>query len=616
MARAIPSFFCATVALMRLLVSLLLVTIGSAADFDIIVFGSTPAGIAAALNAGRHGHSVLLLEETSHVGGMLSGGLSYTDFRSLESLQGTFRDYTERVEAHYLARYGPNSPQLQASFFGTLAEPHVSSAVLAEMLTQFPKITLSTRTVLLSAETTAGVITHVHVRSPQGPQAHRARAFIDASYEGDLAAAAGFSYRIGRESSLEFGERFAGHIYFKDGKIFDGSTGRGDRKIQCYNFRVTMSEDPANSLPVPRPYSYQPDRYLAILEAIRQGQIRHPMAESKDGVLRLQRLPNQKADMNDVNTSPVGFGLPGQNWDYPDASRVTRATIFEQHRDYALGLLYFLQNDPRLSDPFRAEARHWGLPKDEFPASGHFPPSLYVREARRFPGLYLFTEHDVVADPVTQRSRLQPDSIAVGDYVINSHGVDQARAPYPDIREGYVVFGTVPYQIPYGVIVPTGAKNLFVAGALSASHIGFSALRMEPIWTALGQAAGLASHLLLKDGSVSVPALQKQLHQHGAMTFYISDVPRTSPLWSTVQTVGNLGFFHEPVPDAPMLTRRLRFGLQYSYAPAHHAARLTDVLAPETASRWNQLLIRARLLVPPPVPRETRGEFLKRLTLR
>ena len=200
MARAIPVLFCATVFLMRLIVSLLVISICSAADFDIIVFGATPAGIAAALNAGRHGHSVLLLEETSRVGGMLTGGLSYTDFRSLESLQGTFRDYTERVETYYLARYGPNSPQLHASFFGTLAEPHVSSAVLAEMLAQFPNITLSTSTFLLSTETSVGVITHVHVRSPQGPQAHRARAFIDASYEGDLAAAAGLSFSIGRES--------------------------------------------------------------------------------------------------------------------------------------------------------------------------------------------------------------------------------------------------------------------------------------------------------------------------------------------------------------------------------------------------------------------------------
>lgn len=317
--------------------------------------------------------------------------------------------------------------------------------------------------------------------------------------------------------------------------------------------------------------------------------------------------------MNDVNTSPVDFGLPGQNWDYPTASPERRAVIFEEHRQYALGLLYFLQNDARLPEAFRSEARRWNLPRDEFAESGHFPPALYVREARRFPGSYVFTEHDVMADPATQRSRLQPESIAVGDYVINSHGVDDARPPYPDIREGYVVFGTVPYQVPYGVIVPQGARNLFVPGALSASHVGFGALRLEPIWTALGQAAGVAADLLLRDGAVSVSELQAELHRRGAMTFYVSDVPRTSSQWAIVQAVGNLGFFHEPVSGAPMLTRRPRFGLQYSFAPDHHAARLADRLTPETSARWRALLRHARWKVPAPVAGETRGAFLNRL---
>ncbi len=580
---------------------------------DIVVYGATPAGIAAALNAARTGRTVELIEPSSVLGGMLTGGLSYTDFRSIESLQGTFRDYMERVEQHYRSRYGENSPHLRDSFFGALAEPHVSRAVLEAMLAEYPSIQVRRRTTIVSAEAEAGVIRSIRVQGPNGELSIVARAFIDATYEGDLAAAAGFAFRVGRESTREFGERFAGHIFFKDGKIFDGSTGAGDHKIQCYNFRVVMTEDPANAAPLPQPPNYRPERYERILDGIRSGAILHPMAEAKNGVLRLQRLPNSKSDMNDVNTSPVGFGLPGQNWDYPTASPQRRAAIFEEHRQYALGLLFFLQNDARLPDTFRAEARRWNLPKDEFPESGHFPPALYVREARRFPGAYLFTEHDVIADPTTQRSRLQPGSIAVGDYVINSHGVDDARPPYPDIREGYVVFGTVPYQIPFGVIVPQGARNLFVPGALSASHVGFGALRLEPIWTALGQAAGVAAALLLTDGAVSVRKLQAELHRRGAMTFYVADVPRTSPQWAIVQSVGNLGFFHEPVPNAPMLTRRPRFGLQYSFAPDHHAARLNHPLTPETAARWHALLRKARWAVPPPVAGETRGAFLTRL---
>lgn len=580
---------------------------------EVVVYGGTPAGIAAALNAARSGRTVTLIEPSGHLGGMLTGGLSYTDFRSLESLQGTFRDYMERVEQYYKSRYGESSPPVRDSFFGALAEPHVSRAVLEAMLSEHPSIHVRRRTRILSAEAAAGVVRSLRVSGPTGEESMTARVFVDATYEGDLAAAAGFAYRIGRESTREFGERFAGHIYFKDGKILDGSTGAGDDKIQCYNFRVVMTEDPANAAPLPLPPDYRPERYTRILEGIRAGTILHPMAEAKNGVLRLQRLPNGKSDMNDVNTSPVGFGLPGQNWDYPSASVERRGEIFEQHRRYALGLLYFLQNDPRLPEPFRAEARRWNLPKDEFAESGHFPPALYIREARRFPGAYVFTEHDVIADPVTQRSRLQPESVAVGDYVINSHGVDEARLPYPDVREGYVVFGTVPYQIPFGVMVPRGARNLFVPGALSASHVGFGALRLEPIWTALGQAAGVAADLLLADGVVSVSKLQAELHRRGAMTFYVSDVPRTSPQWAIAQRVGNMGFFHEPVANAPMLTRRTRFGLQYSFAPEHHAARLGEPLTHETATRWRALLRQARWTIPVQVQGETRGDFLSRL---
>jgi hypothetical protein len=580
---------------------------------DVVVYGATPAGIAAALNAAKSGRPVTLIEPSSHLGGMLTGGLSYTDFRSVESLQGTFRDYMERVEQHYRSRYGAGSPQVRESFFGTLAEPHVSSGVLAAMLAERPSITMRLRTALVGAEAVGGVVRSVRVKGPRGEETIAARAFIDASYEGDLAAAAGFAYRVGRESTREYGERFAGHIYFQDGRILDGSTGAGDGKIQCYNFRVVMTEDPANAAPLPQPANYRPGRYERILEGVRLGAIVHPMAETKNGVLRLQRLPNGKSDMNDVNTSPVGFGLPAKNWDYPDASLERRAAIFAEHREYALGLLYFLQNDARLPEGFRAEARRWHLPKDEFAETGHFPPALYVREARRFPGAYVFTEHDVMADPVTQRSRRQPESVAVGDYVINSHGVDEAQAPYPAVREGYVVFGTVPYQIPFGVLVPVGARNLYVPGALSASHVGFGALRLEPIWTALGQAAGVAAELLLTDGAVSVGKLQAELHRRGAMTFYVSDVPRTSPLWAMVQTVGNLGFFHEPVAGAPMGQRRLRFGLQYSYAPEHHAARLEEPLTPETAARWRALLRAARWEAPAPAAGETRGDYLRRL---
>lgn len=220
-----------------------------------------------------------------------------------------------------------DSPQRRDSFFGALAEPHVSRAVLEGMLGEQPTIEARRRTVLLGAEATAGVLRAIRLRGPRGEESLAGRVFIDGSYEGDLAAAAGFSFRVGRESTREYGERFAGHIYFQDGRILDGSTGAGDGKIQCYNFRVVMTEDPANAAPLPMPPDYGPERYERILEEVRAGRIQHPVAEAKTGVRRLRRLPNGKADRNDVNTSLVGFGLPGQNWDYPMATPARRAEI-------------------------------------------------------------------------------------------------------------------------------------------------------------------------------------------------------------------------------------------------------------------------------------------------
>lgn len=261
-----------------LCVALLTVSSGCLAQ-EVVVYGATPAGIAAALNAARTGRTVALIEPSRNLGGMLTGGLSYTDFRSLESLQGTFRDYMERVEKHYRSRYGENSRQLRESFFGTLAEPHVSRAVLAGMLAEHPSIAVRLQTTILGAESVEGVVRRIQVRGPDGEAWIAARVFIDATYEGDLAAAAGFAFRVGRESTREYGERFAGHIFFKDGRIFDGSTGAGDHKIQCYNFRVIMTEDPANAAPLPQPANYRPDRYVRILDGIRSGAILHPMSE-------------------------------------------------------------------------------------------------------------------------------------------------------------------------------------------------------------------------------------------------------------------------------------------------------------------------------------------------
>lgn len=590
---------------------------------DVLVHGATPAGVAAALNAASLGHTVVLTEETGRIGGLLTGGLSYTDFRAPESVQGAFRDYMERVVAYYRRTAGDGSPQVDECFDGAHAEPRVSLAVLSRMLAAQPRVRLLHRHLLGRVLSRHDRIEWAEfAREPSGDAVLvQARLFIDATYEGDLAAAAGAAYRVGREGVAEYGERLAGHIFFRRGALLYGGTGEGDRAIQCYNFRVILTERESNRLPIGRPSAYSRQPYTPLVPLFRNGVLQRAFSEDHSGVLRLQRIPNGKSDFNDINVSPVGFGLPGRNWQYPEGSRAVRRQIFDEHRQHALGLLYFLQNEAELPPAVRAEAQRWGLPRDEFEESGHFPPQLYVREGRRIVGRTTFTQHDVELQRGTARARLHRDAVAIADYPLNSHGVAPAGAVYDNVREGYFVYGDLPYQVPYGVIVPKTIGNLLVPVAVSASHVGYSAVRMEPTWTALGQAAGVAAHLALTRnlavGDVPVAALQRLLHARGAATFFFSDIPRTHPRFALLQRLGCLGFFHEPVGNDFQLTpRRLRRPIQYYYSPERHAADLAAPLSPATATLWRGLAEREGWTAPPFRPGMTRGAYLDELALR
>jgi hypothetical protein len=588
---------------------------------DVLVVGATLPGIAAALNAAQLGHSVVLTEESTRIGGMAAGGLSYTDSRTLQALQGTFRDYMERVEAYYREIYGADSPQVRESYHGIHAEPRVALHVMEQMLKEQPRIRLLKQHAILSTSSEGNVIQSAAFEDlrTHATLLVQARIFIDATYEGDLMAASKAPYRVGRESTREYGERFAGQIYFQKGVLLYGGTGEGDRAIQCYNFRVTMTDRADNRVMVSKPEGYDRSRFTPILPLYKSGQLKRAFSEDHTGILRIQRIPNGKADINDINTSPIGFGLPGRNFDYPEGNRETRKRIFDEHRTHALSLLYFLQNDPEVPQHIREEARQWGLARDEFQDSGHFPTQLYVREARRLEGRYVFTQHDVEMAPGTTRAKHHPDSIAINDYPLNSHGVAPAGQLYVDVREGYLVYGSLPVQIPYGVMVPKAVTNLLVPVAVSASHVGFSSLRMEPAWTALGQAAGVAAHLALEGktevAKVPIHRLQRILHERGAATFYFSDIPRAHPQFAFLQRLGSLGFFHEPAPPGFRLnTRKVIYGLQYFEAPEGHAAELNAVLTKATAQYWRGLIERAGKKAPEYREGMTRGEYLGKLT--
>ena len=593
---------------------------------EVVVYGGTMSGIAAALNAASLGRSVVLIEPSDRLGGIVTSGLSFSDFRSLESLGGAYREYARRVEQYYRDRYGPESPQVRECYFGTIAEPKVSLLVLERMLAEQSLVRVlrghSLSGVILGAPREGLAVIHaVRVGAPQlAPVEISAPFFIDASYEGDLAAAAGAPYRVGRESTREYGERMAGVLYMHNGKILPGSTGEADHRVQCANFRITMTRDPVNRVEIAKPSNYDRSEYAHVLEHYRSGRLKKAFTDGFDGVLRARILPNNKADVNDIKGSPLRLSLPGEMDAWPDGSPSTRWKIAARHRDYALGLLYFLQTDPELPEAVRADARQWGLPRDEFEDSSHFPPLLYVREARRILGEYVFTEQDAIAAPGSIRAKVQPDAIAMGDYVLNCHGEQKPGAFHPGVTEGDFVHDTAPFGIPYGVLVPRRIANLLVSVAVSASHVGYSALRMEPTFTAMGQAAGIAAHLALEAGGrardVRVPQLQRILHRRGAKTVYVSDVDTDSPLFEAVQHFGTRGFFHQ-LADLREITwqpLKPRVDTQHTWAVPYHDLKPDQPLEAELARSWLKLAGCPSAEAAPAALRVaglTRGQFLQ-----
>ncbi|QDV69197.1 putative FAD-binding dehydrogenase [Rosistilla carotiformis] len=561
----------------------------AARQTDVCVYGSTPAGIAAAVSAAKAGRSVLLVEPTDRIGGMLTSGLSHTDFRSFEALTGFFLEFSKRVDADYRSRYGADSEQVVAAFGGTHGEPSVNLRILQQMLAEYPSIATQKHLVLEEVATTESVggrrrIVSARFAGPQGQTLQvDARVFIDASYEGDLLAAAGECYHIGRESRSQYGEPMAGN-----------PQGQADGQVQGYNLRLIMTTDTTNMREPVEPKGYDRDDFIDVLKAFESGKLEHVFASDHSGIFRAHApgMPNGKADINDTPHAPVRLSMPDINDAYPDGDPATRAKIVAAHYAYNLGLLYFLQHDAAVPAAIREDARRWGFCRDEFPETEGIPPQLYIREARRMVGQHVFTGRDTEQAEGDARAVLHRDSIAIGDYVHNCHGTGRTGSRYDGKHEGEFYKKIPPYQIPYGVIVPAVTENLLVPVACSASHFGFGALRLEPIWSSLGQAAGWASAIAIEQDlpvqSIDVPQLQRRLHADGSATIYVSDVPPDSKDFAAVQWWGTRGGLHGLAPtDQP---RPKSLGSQYNAAFPGHAAELDQPTSEAVRSQWSKLL--------------------------
>ncbi len=605
-------------------------------SFDVVVYGATPGGVAAALNAAREGVRVGLYEPDGHVGGLTSGGLSNTDFKSFESVGGTFREFMQRVVAYYAELHGAESPQVIDSVEGGYYEPRVAREVFEKMLSEAGvEVLLDRRLVKADMEPSADGrkrIAQLHfVGSDKSEWTVQGAIYIDGTYEGDLIAAAGVACRVGCEAKSEYGESLA----------FD----KANDYVQTYNFRICMTSDPENSWRVVEPPNYDRARYAPLLQYIADGTVKSLSNQGGDPqshVLKIRPIPNKKADFNDNFRSPVSLSIVNINQPWPEGSPEVRRKIYDEYKSYSLGLLYFLGNDPEVPEEWRDQMSLWGLPNDEYLNTDHWTPALYVREGRRMVGRYIYTQNDMALSDDGVRAKLHPDSVAIGDYPMNCHGV---WAPGPtEPRIGYFSQAVEPFQIPYGVLLPKDVDGLLAPVPLSASHVGFSAVRMEPTWTALGQAAGIAAAMALKRktplADLDVDRLQMELHRQGALTVYISDlgaltevkrpewderggsfhvylntVPPQSPYFLAAQYFGTKGFLHGLIDPktAPQENREPTTG-QWSSRRPYHELQPDRPMDDALAQRWLRMAAELGVKIKlENLTSMTRGEFLNAL---
>ncbi|OYW24245.1 MAG: xanthan lyase [Planctomycetales bacterium 12-60-4] len=539
-----------------------------------MVYGGTAGGVMTAVSGARHGLKTLLLEPGQHVGGMATGGLSRTDVGKREVLGGLALEFYYRVgERYQMRRY--NVPV--AWFY----EPRIGESVLREMLAEAGVTVhyghrLREQTGVLKSGTTIREIT------TENGARFAAKVFADATYEGDLMARAGVPYRVGREGRDEYGESLAPE--------------QADDQLQAYNFRFMMTRDPENRVaPVPPP-GYRREDFVGVLAALESERVQKIFDYPRNCIFKAQTppLPNGKYDINDVSSGLVRLSLPGKNRAWPNGDPAARAEVFAEHLRDQVGLLYFLQHDEAVPEAFRREAQEWGWCRDEFVETGHLPPQLYVREARRMVGARVFTQRDSEHAPGDARAVLHRDAIAMGDYGNNCHGTAHEGPRFGGKHTGEFYNPVPPYQIPYGTLLPRNLDNLLVPVAASSSHVGFCALRLEPIWMSLGQAAGHAAALAVQDGiavqDVTVPRLQKRLHAAGSATIYVSDVLPQHHDFAAVQWWGTQGGLHglEPMPAKPG-KRGTKIHGQYYGATPDHAVQLDHPLDAATRGRWNRV---------------------------
>lgn len=548
-------------------------------QFDLVILGGNPGGIMAAIEAARMGKTSLILERNSHIGGLPANGLGATDIATRGATTGLFSEFTRRVKDYYIRKYGIDSQQVKDCSDGFHFEPSVAELIFKEMLgEQKNKITVLTQRQFnfsdgdLQMKGTKIIGIRVVNRTTGGYEYYTGKIFIDATYEGDLGAAAHVPYRIGREARWEFNEPGAGRTYeYWKSEPAEGSTGDADNAVQAYNYRLCLTSEPSLRANIKKPENYHREEFVSLIEDVLTGRntwkyMRDVTSEMMEAnrkailnggkstlpgdswgiqkLVTINTLPNGKTDANNQHGAFISTDLPEENWPWPTSSWEWRDKFAKRLKDYTLGLLWFAQNDEALPLHFRNEIKKWGLANTEYEDNDFFPRQVYVREGRRFEGMYFFTAKDALPVAEGQRPPLHRESITASHYALDSHAARKREVGRVHL-DGFISYPTAVYTVPYGVIVPKNVDNLLLPVPVSGSHIGFSTLRMEPCWMALGQAAGAAAALAIdnqvKVQDVDVTKLQNRLIDEGATLFYYRDMSPTDPDFKKAQLAGLRG---------------------------------------------------------------------------
>ncbi len=522
-------------------------------SYDICVYGESASGVIASIQAARMGKKVVLLSKNDHVGGLATSGLTATDMNRNDLVGGVAKEFYNRIYNYYLDSASWKSQGRETFMESTLKrtyrgkndereiqwvyESHIAEKIMLEMLKTAGVEVLYNHRLDLSKKVVKNGNRIESILLDNGKTV-TAKVFIDASYEGDLLAKAGISYVVGRESNQQYGETLNGmrinytqgtdlskiDPYIKPGNPKSGllpyvwakpwaDQGDADKRVQAYCYRLTLTNYAPNRIEIKKPKNYNPLWYEILIRMLTL----NPGLNLQQ-IITLTPMPNGKTDTNHLD-------FFGASYDYPEADYTKRKEIEQLHKDYALGMLWFLANDPRVPAHIRDEMKDWGLPRDEFQDTENFPYQIYVREARRMVGSFVMTEKNVRKEEREAASH----AIGLGSYALDCHYVSRVVDEDGKLRsEGTIFAPTVPYPISYYSLTPKQEEcsNLLATVCLSASHVAYSTIRMEPVYMILGQSAATAASMaidnktsvqevpyevlryqLLKDGQIlSVPA--------------------------------------------------------------------------------------------------------------